>query len=309
MKRYAVAVIGILLSLGVVATPASAAVFVAGADNQVFFVNFENLYDSTGKWLNPFTAPVPGQILSGIIGLNGLRVNNVDSDFDDTTFQLSGVFAQEIVSIDAMTGTLTLGVPTVTTYYKDLDLSGGITAGDDVYSTGLAPGSEMFAFYLQQSPDPVTTLESDGTMLDDVTKATDGSLFLTLGFTDPGAGVDPGYAFTALFPPPLFPAGLSFAGLNLIQNNSGFTFAGLDNPFENVFNGTLQQVVYQTSFNLNPPGLNNPNPDPGTSPWEFISNDPALIHPDTVIPEPSSMWLLGMGLGSFGVFRRKKFLV
>src|SRR3989338_7091154 len=76
MKRDAVAVIGILLRFGVVATPASAAVFVSGTQNDLFFTNFENLFDSTGAWRAPTSIPVVGDYLAGIINVQNVDANS-----------------------------------------------------------------------------------------------------------------------------------------------------------------------------------------------------------------------------------------
>lgn len=300
MKRMIGVVIGVLLGLGAAASQASAAILVAGTDNDVFFVNFENLYDSTGNFKSVTSLPAKGDYLAGIISANGIRANSVDTNFDSSTFQLSGIFAQKIEDISFHSGVLphlTLGTPTITTFCK----------GADCFDTGLAAG-EMFRFYIQQSPDPVTTFESNGSLADDKAKATDGTLWLSLGLADPGAGVDPGFAYShlGLFPlgfPPV--PGIAFAGLNTIVNNTGYDFAGVNDVNESEIGGTtlLNHLVYVSRFDYNPDG----SLGTATSPWEFRSNDPARVHPN-VIPEVSSLWMLGMGLSGFGFIRRKKLI-
>lgn len=327
MKRYAVAVIGILLSFGVVATPASAQLFVGGADNDAFFNNFENLFDSTGEWLDPATIPVVGNYLAGIINVQNIDANGMTHYFSGPTEQLTGVFAQKIIEtkLDGFGIThFTLGNPTLTSFCK-----GGL--GGDCFSTGLAAG-EMFAFY-QQTGGGTTVFESNGTMLDDVTKATDGTKLLTFGLdaTD-GAGPDTifgtfddtGYTYSH----PILganPTGHAFGALDVKFNGLAptITFTSINDTNECEVGGTpaegilcfasdpvplLNGLVFTSEFERNSLGIANPNSTPGTSPWEFRSNDPATLHPE-IIPEVSSLWLLGMGLSSFGVFRRKKFLV
>lgn len=79
----------------------------------------------------------------------------------------------------------------------------------------------------------------------------------------------------------------------------------VNDPNESEF-GIPAQVVFSSEFELNPQGAFL---GVGTSPWDFRSNGPARIHPTaSIIPEVSSLWMLGMGLGSFGVFRRRKLI-
>jgi len=315
MKRIAGWMFGILLGLGVVATPASAEIFVPDADNRVFFFNFENLFDANGDLKAPSAAPVVGDHLAGIISVQNILVQGNPSHYlQSATDQLSGVFAQKIleVKVDGFGIThLTLGNPTV----------GSFCSGIDCFSTGLAPG-EMFAFY-HQIGGGTTIFESNGTMADDVTKATDGGLFMTFGLdATNGAGLDgvfgtfddTGYAYSH----PILganPEGDAFGGLDIKTNNSGFLFAGINDINECEIGGTpgepgvgcavtrpaplLSGLVFTSEFEI--------NPDFSTfSPWAFASNDPATLHPLGVIPEPSSMWLLGMGLSGLGVFGRRK---
>jgi hypothetical protein len=291
MKKVLLA-LAVMLGLGVAATPASAALFVAGTDNDAFFNNFENLYDSSGNWRDPSSTPAVGDHLVGII-----NVQNIDSFgashwttlgglFTPTTSELSGVFAQRIDSIvvdplDPTHLTLVFSNPTLTGFCK----------GADCFSTGLAAG-EMFSLYLDQ---PANTLfQSNGTLLDDVTRAKDDApVLLTFGLSAPtdvaGSDVD-------LVGIGGLPQGRAFGALSVIQNNTGFTF----DPF--VREGLFGQMIFTSEFEINPNGL----AAGGTSPWEFRSNDPAALHPTGIIPEPSSLILLGLGGLGAGLARRKK---
>ncbi len=300
MKRVVAIVAGTMLSVGLLTSPASASILVVGSDNDFFFNNFENLFDSSGHWKAPSSAPVVGDHLAGIINIQNIDVEGTTHFFAGPTSQLTGIFAQRILDISSHGGIthLTLGNPTLTSYCR----------GADCFSTvGLLSPGEMFALYLQQGGG-TTVFESNGTMLDDVSKATDGSLWVTLGIN--------GDAF--VYSHPILgvnPEGLAFGGLNVIQNNTGVTtFQGINDPNETEVGGTtvLTDLVVSSEFELNPNGFagralaKRPCPTSGCSPWEFRSNDPATVHP--AIPEVSSLWLLGLGFGTIGAFGRRKWL-
>lgn len=290
MKRLGGLLVGLLLGLGAVASQASADVLVLGS-NDLFFNNFENLFDASGTIKSPTATPVVGDYLAGI-----LNVQNVDTDgtthyFSSPLTQLSGVFAQQIIEVksDPITGILhlTFGNPTITSFTN---------GAGDTWSTGLASG-EMFRFYLQE---PASTLfESNGTMLDDVTKATDGSLFASFGLDSTngagldgifGNGDDTGYVYSH----PVLglnPNGFAYGALNFVVNNTGFGEYRLINDLnETEIGGTWlgNQLVFVSRFDLN---------SSTSSPWRFASNDPAHLNP---VPEVSSLWLLGMGFSGLG---------
>ena len=278
--------VGLLLLLGV-ASPASAELFVLGTDNEAFFNNFENVYDSDGEWRSPSSIPEVGDFFVGIV-----NVQNIDSLgathwfqasglFSPENTQLSGVFAQEITGIlvdpsDPTHLLLTFGNPSLDTFCK----------GADCFTLGFS-ANEMFRFYLDS---PASSLfESNGTLADDVTKATNGSLLFSLGLLVPtdvaGSDVD-------LIGPGGLPGGRAFGALSLIQNNTGIDFQSVTSE------GFTADLVFTSEFERNPGGLASG----GSSPWEFRSNDPAVLHP---VPEVSSLWMLGMGLTGL-VSRRRK---
>ncbi len=318
MKRVLGVVVGTLLGLSALASQASAEIFVADTENDLFFTNFENLWDSTGAWKAPTAAPVVGDYLAGIINVQNIDANSSTHFFQGPAAQISGVFAQKIVEIktDGLGGPIhfTLGNPTITTFSK----------GGDSFSTGLASG-EMFVFYLQA---PATTLfTSGGPMATDVSKATDGTKLLTFGLdaTD-GAGLDgifgtaddTGYMYSHPILGSGIPNGLAFGGMTVKTNATGFDFAGINDVNESEIGGTtlLNQLVFKSTFEVNQQGiafktasgLDCSLSSSHCSPWEFTSQDPAKVLPH-VIPEVSSLWLLGMGLSGIGVIRRKKFFV
>ena len=332
MKRVVGVVVGALVALGVVTTPASATVLVSGSLNTVEFVNFENLFtptlveDGDGGleliYVRKAEGSLPeiGDVLVGIINANNLTVGGITTSFDDLGFQLTGIFAQEISAASFLEdpdldgaggdkGTLHLDL-TPTTVATGATLFCNSAAMTDCFSTSLAAGEE-FAFYLQTGLG-TTIFESNGTMLDDVTKATDGAVFLTLGPAVTAGDVGPGVVYSHVdfnFLTTQFPVD-NFGGLNIITNGTGLSFIGIPGGIIIVDpDGLLgtNHVLFDPSIVLNP---NRLAPPLGvSSPWFFRSDDPAYLLPfNNVIPEVSSLWMLGMGLSGFGIFRRRKWL-
>ena len=297
MKKVLSSVLGALFALGVAAPKASAVTLIAGAENEAFFNNFEVLLDASGNIRAADATPEVGNHLFGIFNVQNIDANGGTNFFAGATDQLTGVFSQKIIGISADPGTgilhLTLGNPTLSTY-------AGISSP---FSSG-----EMFRLYTQTGGG-TTPFESNGTIADDVTKATDGALWATLGLDAtnglgvdgiPGTPDDTGYAYSH---PVLGPnlTGEAWGGLTFKINNTGYAFDGINDVNETEIGGTtlLNQFVFSSEFELNQRFTQ------GVSPWEFASNDPAKIHP-SVVPEVSSLWMLGMGLSGFGVFRRRK---
>ncbi len=306
MKRVIGSLLGALFALGVVAPKASAVTLLAGSNNDVFITDVEVLLDGHGSIKSTSVAPVVGDTLFGII-----NVQNIDA-LGITRFaqsispvnQLSGVFAQKIVDITTHGGIVhfTLGNPTLSTY--------------DGIASPFAAG-EMFRLYTDVGG---TAYKTNGPIASDVAAATDGTLWASLGLdATNGAGPD-GLFGTAddtgyMYSHPINVGttnvqGVAFGALNFKVNNTGYSFDLVNDINECEVGGglptdpvpclksplILNQLVFTSKFDLN---------RTVGSPWQFASNDPGLIHPG-VVPEVSSLWMLGMGLGGFGVFRRRK---
>lgn len=286
MKRIVGILVGVFLGLVAMVPQVSAGLFFyPGETNEIFFNDYENLFDSTGTVKSPASTPVVGDYLAGIF-----RVNNITnltggggSNIPDV-LTFTGVFAQQITSVTPIGGgfSLTFTNPSITTFGDGL--------GDSFTLSDLGP-TKMFALYAE----PVaggTPFTFQGTMLSNVLAATDDALLLSAGIDLPYDSSNVGFASVfAPFPP----FGVATFSLSIKDNFTGLTFS----PHTPVtFAGPPGELVFQSRF--------APNSDP-FSKWYFTSFDPAEVVPN-VIPEVSSLWMLGMGLSGFGIFRRKKLL-
>jgi hypothetical protein len=327
MKKVGILVVALALVLvwGGMFSSASAQLLV-GQENVLFFNNFENIYDADGNYKEPgVNNPLEvGDHFFGIINVQNIDAGGGTHWFSGPTDQITGIFAQEVVDIlnlpgdsDPLdpTGTQTLphivlGPASVTTF------SG--PDGTSVDISGLLSGDEIIALWHDTG---ATTFESNGTIAQDVSVATDGDLWLTLGYSGLEAIGDPQdftnddgyfYSHSAFFVPLINFTGETWAGLNAIQNFTGSGFAAINDPNELEMDLAICGFAgcLQTDGHLSGELEGNPAVllADGTithefSPWDFRSNDPAHLLP---IPEPSTMLLFGMGLLGLGAYGRKR---
>jgi hypothetical protein len=292
--------------------------------NEIFFRTFANLYDSSGT-LKPILPTASGgtNIAVGdyIVGI--LQVQNIDiagtTIFSSTpTHQLTGLVVQRVTSIS--TGTtfvgeqnpllphIAFGAPLITSF------SG---PGGTISTAGLLTGSEMLALFEDNRGVSTTAFETNGTIPDDFTKATDGTKVLGFGYSQGGDGSsdpataanDDGYfyanaATTLVTDPPVNAFGNIFGALNADFNTTGINILRISNdPNEAaVGNNTpggikLNDVFLRSSITLNTPNFTN-----GVSPWAILTNDPAQL--TTPVPTPA---VASAGAGLFGLlaFRRR----
>ncbi|SDT97366.1 PEP-CTERM sorting domain-containing protein [Desulfobacula phenolica] len=300
----------IMAGIGIMANSGSAYLLQEG-DNTLFFKNFETVFDSAGNELNFDTATPPtlqiGDHFVGIIDVQEITVGGTSTWFKSGTEQLTGLFAQRIEAIYApnkdpydANNSLThivLGAPTVSTFNP---LGGGS------FTTGLT-GDESMALYYDTG---ATLFESNGSIVNDVAKATDGSLWMTLGYNNSGTddiSDDDGYNYshTAQLGTTVNNfTGENWAALNVYRNLFGELLTGdmndpNENEIDNIIAGLLTDVYLSGEFEGNPDWL----AETRTSPWVFASNDPAHIG---IIPEPTTIFLFGSGLLCLAGFARRK---
>jgi len=268
---------------------------IVGDQHEFFFYNYENVYDANGNYKSPNQPLSVGDHFAGILAVQNIDVGGTTIFYQSPSDQLKGVFAQRVVAIYTSSDPfavgpqelphIVLGPPTINTFCKAGDCfsmagpDGIANTPDDFLRTG-----EIFAFYRYTGP-ATNTLESNGTLLDDVTKAATGNLWLTLGYEAGldnfyGSNDDSGYYYAhAIFNQPLVNfGGRSYGALNAIINNTGYNFCGLNDidEYESGGLGLLNDVVFSSELEANPLSILLGR---GTSPWDFRSNDPATMLP------------------------------
>lgn len=237
-------------------------------------------------------------------GVNELFFNNVENWVDnDTSGDIStgdlfyGILHVQDITVGGITiwneDNVAPGIDTLTGYFltevTGFDTYGHIILGAaSADPNGVLTGTELAADVVMKTwTDSSTAFESNGTVVDDISKATDGNPWLTLT-------IGGGYWWTdgpATPPPPGQFVGTSWIGLNIYANYTGAAFLPINDPNESLYD--LDVDLYAKSLIFSQSGD-----------WAFQSNDPAVVVP----PEPTSLLLLGMGMiGLAGVgIRRKK---
>jgi hypothetical protein len=150
-----------------------------------------------------------------------------------------------------------------------------------------------------------------------VTTATDGSLLWTLSMYDNATApsgiainksANAGYWFSNANPDPASlintnVLGDSFAGVNVVANNSSISKFGLVTD-PNVSPTVFNHFWFNAELIVNSAALINGFTLGRDQPMHFFSNDPGVYFP---IPEPGTLALFGLGLaGAFGVVRRRR---
>lgn len=279
------------------AVSASALPLGSGA-NGLYFRNSEVFINNAG---DSFTVDV-GDVFWGVLNLNEI-VNPVDPfgfggpkiwPFGQQPLEISGYFATEVVGV--------LGDTTPLDPSDDV-----IIFGPTADPNGVLPAGAVMRLFEDSTPD-----YNDVNIATGFATATDGtpSWLLGMGPSTDGDSTG-GYWFSnAPLAIPTTPTsiGTSYAGLNFIPDAfspDGTFFTAIDDPNE-IFQ-LIQPNLVEAWFNSEIASTGSyvgVNEDKfSTEPFQFISNDPAVVN---VIPEPGTIMLLGLGLlGIAGVSRRR----
>lgn len=284
MKRISLLAV-LALALAGTATQADAAEIFAGVLNDGDITLAEHLYNSDGTLDQDNVADV-GDLLVGVFSINKIQ-SGAGTWFASATDQLTGVFVQQVAAvdvIDANTSRLTLSNPGALPLFTNV-------GGAGTYSIAL-PGGSMFAVYEDLGATVLNPLANTDTATQ-VATATDGSLFMALGLN---GGTDTTFGIVNYFGGgPFIVDGGAYGALSVVVNNTGYDFADVT---EFTDQGPLTgQVVFTADFDTNTFG----------GPWSIYGNDPTRFLPrESVIPEPASMLMLGMGMGGIGLVNRRR---
>jgi hypothetical protein len=143
----------------------------------------------------------------------------------------------------------------------------------------------MLALWLDQGG-TATAYTTTGTLADGISRATDGSLFLSAGLGDSGyfyCHADTGVTLQELLGSALI--GRAFSGLEIMANATGHTFApipNLDAPEQ----GIATPMAITCDLDINPDAFSPTDP----SPWVFAGTGTVQVYP---APEPSTFVLFG----------------
>lgn len=300
MKRLILAAAA--LAVPVIATSAQAASVLSLGSNNIKFQNFEAVFHAgTGiEETNPTYTPVAGDYIVGIA-----QITTINGTLQDGT--LTGVFVQQVAP-----GPLAVpGVPLTAADRNTFTDSTGHTFTVNINNAG----GEIFRFFENGS----NTFDAHAATLQGAFNSVQtGSLYLSLGETAGGVNNPSntaGYEYSLLGVGGL--VAKTFAGFNLLVNNTGLHFLEVNDPNESTVSGgllgdsptspspvpgidgivTLNDAYFQSDISQN---------TIGASLFTLQSADPAFL--STPVPAPASVWGGLALLGALGALRARKVL-
>jgi hypothetical protein len=292
-------------------------------ENVLFFNDFEIVFDEAGDPVVPGSRTLQeGDILFGLINVQNVDAEGSTHWFSSATDQITGVIAQRV---EVYNDTPNDPYDAAQTNFPHLILgpvnpAAGFTLngpdGTSVDLSTLVSGNEIISLW-RDTGMGTTVFESNGTFAQDTDIATDGSLWMTLGYDfgadgDAGTIDDTGYLYSHPNIDPLDPlvnfSGEFWGGLDLIVNNTGLDFDTINDPNELEMGGPFLpgnpffgDAPLFNAMHLSGELEINPNWVDGFSPWVVRSNDPAHLAP---VPEPATISILGLGLLGMGLYRK-----
>lgn len=280
MKRLA-QLNGMLLALLLLASTAFAYPVLGPNQNEIEFINFENVYHQVGgQWVarGPNDSLAIGDVFVGIIRAqtitnNGVPVWSADEvGAPGTLDTLTGYFINTVTGFDVPNNVIYLGASSV-----------------DPLNTGVFTAQDFTDGVVMKLFTDTQTAMNPTTVMGGIATATDGALWASLSLNG-------GYWWSDAAPQfgSSGPIGENWFGFNVVDGVLG-GLQKINDPLETLYN--LSVDIYGVSrINFNTVGGT-------TGAWLFASNDPATL----ATPEPATLLIMGSGLlGLYGARRRRK---
>ena len=255
-----------LLCACAIAGQASAApVFQLGVNNSLGFQSVANKTGAAGGIAvgDQYYGVINVQDIANTVSGSTLwNANNVPANPPIDSF--TGYFLAQVTGVTA--------TPSALGTFYSVQLGVATSDPNNVFSaTDLSQGT-MMKLYTDTG-----TAYTTASVATDIAHATDGTFWGSLGMNSAS-----NYWKFAISPPGFAAPGVSFGGLNFVQNNSGLTWGKVLDTNCGVAGGCLEDMPFSSTLSLNASGV-----------WQFNINDPAVLHP---VPLPAAGWLLGSGL-------------
>lgn len=270
--------IGLVAAVGIAAvlsgSPAEASPVLGPGTNNIYFNNAENWIDKDSS----------GAISVGDQFYGILHVQNIDNP--GTIWNEDNVAAG---GIDTLTGYFLTDVVATGFHGLNTHITFGAASSDPngVMTSGDLASGVVLKLFADSTATPYT---DDFSVATDIASATDGAFWAS--FTTAGGYW---YAHAPLSVPASGDIGSSYFGLNLVVNNSGFTFLTIDDTLETESGSPLVNMYGESTISVNDLTATG-------SHWDFTSEDPSVV----VTPEPGTFLLLGGGLLGLGMYARRR---